>query len=105
MPAWKRGALGSWAALVGQAPPFSAALVAKLEPGVAGGPDSGAEKGVSDGAGFIGAADGRGAQGAAGAAEDVELQVFEGQLGVFEEAGGDLAGHRVGFEAARQLDR
>ena len=43
-------------------------------------------------------------QGAAGAAEEVQLEVFEGQLGVFGEGRGQLAGGGVGFDLAGELD-
>ena len=55
------------------------------------------------GGGGVGGADRRGDQAPAGAAEEVQADVFERQLGVFFKAVGELAGDRVGFDLAGEL--
>src|SRR4051812_33819336 len=47
-PASKRGLLGRWAALVGQAPPEGDLVVSKESDGVASGPEAGALQGVNE---------------------------------------------------------
>ena len=53
--------------------------------------------------GGVGSAGGRGGERGAGAAEEVEGDVFEGELGVFADQVGQLAGLRVGFDADGEL--
>ena len=53
---------------------------------------------------FVGAAGDPGLQRRRRALEEFELEVFEGQLRVFAQRRGQLAGVRVGFELAGQLE-
>ena len=107
VPASKEGALaGGWR----RALPPGPELRSKLEAGWAIGvpwasPSAGCVgPGVEVGGGGVVPAGGGGAEGGPGAGLEVELQVFEGQLGVVLEGGGELAGGGVGGDGAGQLD-
>lgn len=60
----------------------------------------GGEEGVSDEV----TAERRGGERRGGALAELEGELVEGLLGVFEEAGGQLARHRVRFDPAGGLD-
>ena len=96
------GALGALASMLraGAEPPAGTG-VWKESAGWASAP-SGADQGVRSGGG-VGAAGRRGDQGGAGAVEEVEVEVFERQLGVFVEGRASAGRLRVGVDLAGEL--
>ena len=102
MPATKLGELGASASVDGQGPPLGLTAEAKELDGLALGA-CGADHGVRVRGGGVSAADRRRDQRGAGAFEEVEIDVFDRQLRVVGEVGGELAGGRVRFDTAGEL--
>ena len=112
-PAWEPSrpaeSLGS-SAPVGQGPPFGPSVTSKesvmvtISEGV-GLAGSAAVHGRQLGPDLIGAAGGRVDQGGPVASGEAELDPGERRLGVVVEGDGELPGHRVGRDLARELDQ